>query len=69
MLESPGMSNRSTLPVAWAMLMPVRIRPDVVSNAAVPGRPAVSFDGNVSFTKRQMSEATVPMETALPALA
>jgi hypothetical protein len=46
------------LPVAWAVFKPVRIRPVVVSNAAVPGRPAVSFAGNVSLTSCQMSEAT-----------
>src|SRR5512134_2450686 len=73
MLESPGMSNRRALPVAWAMLMPVRIVPDVVSNAtaAVPafGRPAVSLDGNVSFTNRQISLETAPRFTAAPALA
>src|SRR6516225_6121962 len=68
-LESPGMSKRAVLPVVCAVFKPVRIKPDVVSNAAVPGRPAVSFDGNVSFTNCQMSDDTEPIAAALPALA
>src|SRR5262249_53534036 len=67
--ESPGTSNRNALPVACAVLMPVFTRPVVVSNAAEPGRPAVSFAGNVSFVNCQMSPATAPIVTALPALA
>src|ERR1041385_6918735 len=69
LVESPGMSNRSALPVACALLMPVLIRPVVVSNAAEPGRPAVSFAGDGSCVHCQMSPDTAPIVTALPALA
>jgi hypothetical protein len=69
-VESPGMSNLRAFPVAWALLMPSRIRADVVSNAAVPGSPAVSFAGNVSLTSGQPapSTETVPRVTVEPAL-
>jgi hypothetical protein len=63
------MSKRSALPVAWALFKPVRIRPAVVSNAAVPGRPAVSFAGNVSLMNCQMSADSEPRLTELEALA
>src|SRR5215831_18306744 len=67
-LESPGMSKRSELFVAGAVLRPVRIQAVVVSNAGVPGRPTVSFAGNVSFTNCQVSLDTAPI-VAVVALA
>ncbi len=66
LVVSPGMSNRWSLPVAWARLRPVLMIAVVVSNAAVPGRPAVSFAGNVSFVNCQMSPATPPIEAVGP---
>jgi hypothetical protein len=63
------MSKRSALPVAWAVFSPVRMSAVVVSNAAVPGRPAVSFAGNASLINCQMSVDTLPRLTVLEALA
>src|SRR5215471_6731074 len=68
-VESPGTSKRSALPVAWASFNPVRMSAVVVSNAAVPGRPAVSFAGNVSLMNCQMSADTEPRFTVDPAFA
>src|SRR5262252_9453079 len=64
-VESPGMSNRSASPVAWALLRPVLISAVVVSNAGVPGRPAVSFAGNVSLMNCQMSADTAPIDAVV----
>src|SRR5512143_3455036 len=52
--ESAGTSKRNRLVVVCAAFRPVRISADVVSNAAVPGRPGVSLNGNVSLKKSQM---------------
>src|ERR1043166_1802227 len=68
-VESPGMSKRNSSLVAWAVLRPDLISAVVVSNAAVPGSPAVSFAGNVSFVRCQMSPLMLPSDTADEALA
>src|ERR1044072_5902975 len=68
LVESPGMSNRRSLPVAWALLRPVLMSAVVVSNAAVPGR-VVAATGTASFVNCQMSPATPPIDTAEEALA
>ena len=52
--ESAGTSKRNRLVVVCAAFRPVRISADVVSNAAVPGRPGVSLNGNASLKKSQM---------------
>src|SRR4029077_233724 len=68
-VESPGMSKRNALPVDWALLNPSRISAVVVSHAAVPGRPAVSFAGNVSLTSGHAAPSIDPPPSATVELA
>src|ERR1051325_859633 len=68
-VESPGMSKRNSSLVAWAVLRPDLIRAVVGASGGVPGSPAVSFAGNVSFVHCQMSPLMLPSDTADEALA
>ena len=56
---SPGMEKRSVLPTVCETLMPVIRCAPQVSNAAVPGSPAVSFAGKASLIHCQMSTETL----------
>ncbi len=59
-MVSPGMSKRDSVPVDWALLMPVWRSAAQVSKAAVPGSPGVSLAGKQSLYHYQMSAAIVP---------